>query len=361
MLKLKRIYDPPAQLDGYRVLVDRLWPRGLSKSKARVDFWMKEIGPTDALRKWFGHDPRRWTAFRARYWRELRGNSRLILQLKQIIKERRTVTLLFGARDEEHNQAVALQAFLQRRRGSSHRKSRDPPMTGPIDRRFAQLRDTIVACRKCPRLVEYREEVARTKRRAYREWTYWGRPVPSFGDPHAKLLIIGLAPAAHGANRTGRMFTGDRSGDFLYGQLHRAGFANQASSRDANDGLALHDAYISAAVRCAPPDNKPLPAEILNCSGYLEEELDLLQPRVILALGAIAFDTYLRLLVRRGAIASRAPYTFSHGAECKLPRPLPLLFASYHPSQQNTQTGRLTPAMFHGVLRRIQRALAVSE
>lgn len=233
-------------------------------------------------------------------------------------------------------------------------------MTESMDQRLAQLRDTIIACRKCPRLVEYREEVARTKRRAYREWTYWGRPVPSFGDPHAKLLIVGLAPGAHGANRTGRMFTGDRSGDFLYPQLHRAGFANQPSSRDAKDGLALCNAYISAAAHCAPPDNKPLPAEILNCSSYLEQELDLLQPRVILALGAIAFDTFLKLLVRRGALASRTPYTFSHGAECKLPHPLPLLFASYHPSQQNTQTGRLTPDMFYAVLLRIQHALANS-
>jgi uracil-DNA glycosylase family 4 len=229
-----------------------------------------------------------------------------------------------------------------------------------IDQHLAELRETVIDCRQCPRLVQYREEVAHTKRRAYREWTYWGRPVPGFGDAHAKLLIIGLAPGAHGANRTGRMFTGDRSGDFLYAQLYRAGFANEPTSRQADDGLALHNAYISAAVRCAPPDNKPLHAEILNCSGYLEQELDLLQPRVILALGAIAFDAYLRLLVRRGTLASRAPYTFGHGAECKLPPPLPRLFASYHPSQQNTQTGRLTPAMFYAVLRRIRSVLAGS-
>ena len=229
-----------------------------------------------------------------------------------------------------------------------------------IDGRLAELRDTVIACQRCPRLVQYREEVARIKRRAYREWTYWGRPVPGFGDAHAKLLMIGLAPGAHGANRTGRVFTGDSSGDFLYAQLYRAGFANQPSSREIYDGLTLRDAYIAAAVRCAPPDNKPLPSEILNCSSYLEQELDLLQPRVILALGAIAFDTYLRLLVRRGALVSRAPYTFAHGAECKLPHPLPRLFASYHPSQQNTQTGRLTPEMFYAVLRRIRRVLAAS-
>lgn len=231
------------------------------------------------------------------------------------------------------------------------------PTTTRIPAQLVALQETIVACRKCPRLVEYRERVARTKRRAYRDWTYWGKPVPSFGDPRAKFLIIGLAPGAHGANRTGRMFTGDRSGDFLYAQLHRAGFANQPASRSADDGLTLRGAYISAVIRCAPPDNKPLPAEILNCSGYLEQELDLLRPRVILALGAIAFDTYLRLLVRRGQLQSRASFSFAHGAECKLPPPLPRLFASYHPSQQNTQTGRLTPAMFSAVLRRIRRAL----
>jgi uracil-DNA glycosylase family 4 len=230
-------------------------------------------------------------------------------------------------------------------------------MSQVVGRRLAELRETVVACTRCPRLVRYREEVARIKRRAYRDWTYWGRPVPGFGDPQAQLVIIGLAPAAHGANRTGRMFTGDRSGDFLYSQLCRAGFANQPTSRDLADGLALRNAYVSAALRCAPPDNQPLPAELHNCSGYLEKELDLLQPRVILALGAIAFNAYLRLLVRRGALPSRAPYAFKHGASFKLPGRLPRLFASYHPSQQNTQTGRLTPPMFYGVLRRIRRAL----
>jgi len=222
-----------------------------------------------------------------------------------------------------------------------------------LESRLAELRETIIGCQKCPRLVRYREKVARTKRRAYRDCTYWGRPVPGFGDPRAELLIIGLAPGAHGANRTGRMFTGDRSGDFLYAQLHRAGFASQPSSTNAGDRLTLRNAYITAAARCAPPDNKPLPSEIANCSAYLEEELDLLRPRAVLALGAIAFDTYLRLLVRRGQLASRAGYRFAHGAQFKLPGDLPRLFASYHPSQQNTQTGRLTPAMFHSVLRRI--------
>jgi uracil-DNA glycosylase family 4 len=233
-------------------------------------------------------------------------------------------------------------------------------MSQGLEGRLAELDEEVIACRRCPRLVLYREEVARVKRRAYRDWTYWGKPVPGFGDAHAKLMIIGLAPGAHGANRTGRVFTGDRSGDFLYGQLYDAGFANQATSRDANDGLKLRGAYISAAIRCAPPDNKPLPSEILQCSGYLEREIDLLAPRVVLALGAIALDAYLKLLVRRGELYSKAPYPFAHGASYKLPGTLPRVFAAYHPSQQNTQTGRLTPAMFSSVLRRIRRALATS-
>jgi uracil-DNA glycosylase family 4 len=234
-----------------------------------------------------------------------------------------------------------------------------PGRREPPEQRLAQLRDAVVACRQCPRLVQYREEVARTKRRAFRDWTYWGRPVPGFGDPQARLLIVGLAPAAHGANRTGRMFTGDRSGDFLYARLYDQGFANQPTSAEANDGLELRDAYISAAARCAPPDNRPLPEELRNCAGYLEEELAILRPRAVLALGAIAFHAYLRLLVKQGLLTSRSAYIFSHGAEFKLPGDLPHLFASYHPSQQNTQTGRLTPAMFESVLRRIRRVVAM--
>ncbi len=219
------------------------------------------------------------------------------------------------------------------------------------------LESEITNCRKCPRLVLYREEVARVKRRAYRDWTYWGRPVPAFGDPDARLVIIGLAPAAHGANRTGRMFTGDRSGDFLFEQLYRAGFANQPQSKRAEDGLVLTDALISAAVRCAPPANKPLPEEIRNCLPYLEQELALIRPRAILALGGIALNTYLDLLKRQGTITSRAAFPFSHGASFALQGDLPRLFAAYHPSQQNTQTGRLTPAMFALVLRKIRKFL----
>ena len=219
------------------------------------------------------------------------------------------------------------------------------------------LNEEIVACRKCPRLVAYREKVAREKRRMFRDCTYWGKPVPGFGDSNAQLLILGLAPAAHGGNRTGRVFTGDRSGDFLYKLLHKSGFANQPISNNRDDGLRLKNAYIAATIRCAPPGNKPLPGEVANCRGYFERELDLLRPRAVLALGKIAWDAYLEMLKQRGAIASRAAYPFSHGAETQLPGNLPRLFGSYHPSQQNTQTGRLTEAMFLKVLRRIQRFL----
>ncbi len=219
------------------------------------------------------------------------------------------------------------------------------------------LAEEIVACRKCPRLVRHRERVAREKRRAYREWTYWGKPVPGFGDPQASLLILGLAPAAHGATRTGRMFTGDRSGDFLYLALHKAGFANQPTSTRRDDGLRLENAYITATCRCAPPDNKPLPKEIANCRGYLEREIEILKPKAVLALGKIAWDAYLEILKQRGVIASRALYKFAHGAEAKVAVGAPRLFGVYHPSQQNTQTGRVTSAMYAQVLRRIRRFL----
>jgi uracil-DNA glycosylase len=224
----------------------------------------------------------------------------------------------------------------------------------------AQLRvlnEEIVSCRQCPRLVKYRERVAREKRHAYREWEYWGKPVPGFGDAQAQLLILGLAPAAHGANRTGRMFTGDRSGDFLYAALHKAGFANQFTSRHRDDGLQLISAYITATCRCAPPENKPHPREILNCRTYLESEIEILKPKAVLALGKIAWDGYLDILKRRGAIVSRAPYKFAHGAEAEVASGTPRLFGVYHPSQQNTQTGRVTPAMYAKVLARIRRFL----
>jgi uracil-DNA glycosylase family 4 len=215
------------------------------------------------------------------------------------------------------------------------------------------LTESIIACQKCPRLVAHREKMAREKRRAYRDWTYWGKGVPGFGDPHAELFLLGLAPGAHGSNRTGRMFTGDRSGDFLYAALHKAGFANQPNCSHREDGLELTNAYISAAARCAPPDNKPLPAELANCRGYLESELGIVQPKVVLALGKIAWDTYLGILQAQGTIDSRSKYSFAHGAEAKLPGSTPLLVGVYHPSQQNTQTGRVTPAMYARVLKRI--------
>jgi uracil-DNA glycosylase len=226
-----------------------------------------------------------------------------------------------------------------------------------IESQLRVLNEEIVACRKCTRLVEYREEVARVKRRAFREWEYWGKAVPGFGDPRAQLFILGLAPAAHGANRTGRVFTGDRSGEFLYAALHKAGFANQPTSLHRDDGLKLKNAYIAAAVRCAPPANKPELQEILNCRPYLERELEILQPRVVLALGKIAWDAYLEILKQEGKIASRAKFVFTHGAEKRPVKDGPILVGVYHPSQQNTQTGKVTREMYAGVLKRIRRIL----
>lgn len=220
-----------------------------------------------------------------------------------------------------------------------------------------QLNEEIVRCRRCPRLVRYREKIAREKRRAYREWEYWGKPVPGFGDPRARLLILGLAPAAHGANRTGRMFTGDRSGDFLYKALHSAGFANQPKSVSRDDGLRLGDAYITATLRCAPPANKPLPSELANCRPYFDRELERLRPRAVLALGGIAMRAYLALLKERGELQSGSALAFRHGASYELGADLPRLFVSYHPSQQNTFTGKLTESMLVGVLRDIARFL----
>ena len=225
---------------------------------------------------------------------------------------------------------------------------------------LAELNAEIVVCRKCPRLVCYREAVAQEKRRAFRQWEYWGRPIPGFGDPGAELLILGLAPAAHGANRTGRMFTGDRSGDFLYRALYSAGFANQPTAEHRGDGLTLKNVYIAATLRCAPPANKPLPSELRNCRPFFERELELLRPRAVLALGGIAFRAYLQLLQERGAIERRSAYKFAHGVGYQLPGNLPRLFASYHPSQQNTFTGKLTATMLLRLFRKIGRFLAKS-
>lgn len=210
------------------------------------------------------------------------------------------------------------------------------------------LRRQVISCRRCPRLREYCGRIAVEKKAAYRHDTYWGRPVAGFGDPRARLLVVGLAPAAHGANRTGRMFTGDSSGAFLMRALHRAGFANRPTSERARDGLTLTWAYISATVRCAPPANKPTATEIARCLPYLDAELKLLRHvRVIVALGRVAFDASWRLLVRRGASGRPKP-AFAHGRTYGF-ADLPTLIASYHPSRQNTNTGRLTEAMFDQV------------
>ena len=219
------------------------------------------------------------------------------------------------------------------------------------------LNEEVIACRLCPRLVVYREKVAHEKRRAFRECTYWGKPVPGFGDPKAQLLIVGLAPGAHGSNRTGRPFTGDKSGEFLFKALYDAGFANQPAGLRPDDGLKLLNAYITAAARCAPPHNKPLPSELLNCRPYLEREIKILKPRAVLALGKIGWVVYLGIVRNEGTLVSRAAHPFSHGAEFDLPSG-ERLFGVYHPSQQNTQTGRVTLAMYATVLRRIHRFLS---
>jgi uracil-DNA glycosylase family 4 len=226
-------------------------------------------------------------------------------------------------------------------------------------RELAKLQRQVVACTRCPNLIAYCRQVAVEKRRMYRDFDYWGKPVPSFGDPEAQLLILGLAPAAHGGNRTGRMFTGDRSGDFLYRGLYEAGFANQPISRDRNDGLELRNCYITAPLRCAPPANKPQPEELRNCQPFLEGELRMLtRVRAVLVLGRIAFDTYLRVAGKRSDFPPRSTFIFAHRASFALPGNLPRLFCSYHPSQQNTQTGRLTPVMFKQVLDDIREFLS---
>jgi uracil-DNA glycosylase family 4 len=211
------------------------------------------------------------------------------------------------------------------------------------------LEQRVVACRACPRLVEWRERVAREKRAAFSHEDYWGKPVPGFGDPAASVYVLGLAPAAHGANRTGRVFTGDRSGDWLFASMHRTGFANQPVSVSRDDGLVLHGAFVTAAVRCAPPANKPLPAERDNCLPFAREELDLLKPTVIVCLGAYAWDAACRLL------SIRPKPKFGHGAEHRVPDG-PLMIGSFHPSQQNTFTGKLTEEMTDAVFERAREA-----
>jgi len=223
------------------------------------------------------------------------------------------------------------------------------------------IEEQVIACTRCPRLVVYRELVAREKRRAFRHQEYWGKPVPAFGDPQAEILIIGLAPAAHGANRTGRMFTGDSSGNFLYRTLYSVGLASQPESTDVNDGLRLRRVFISAAARCAPPDNKPTPVELRNCRQYLEAEIAALRHvRVVIALGRIAFDAYLSILKDRGAIGRRSAFAFGHNQKHALGPDLPLLISSYHPSQQNTSTGKLTFPMFEAVFHNALAALKPS-
>ncbi len=238
------------------------------------------------------------------------------------------------------------------------------PITGPevgsdeteAARRWAELNARIITCRLCPRLVSYREEVAWVKKRAFREWDYWGRPVPGFGDPKARLLVVGLAPGAHGSNRTGRMFTGDSSGDFLFSVLYRVGMANQPTTIHRDDGLALKDVFISAICRCAPPDNKPTPEEIRNCQPFLEAEMELLKGyKGIVALGSLAFNQVQAIF--RGNGNAIGQLEFKHNAFYTLGDGLPWILTSYHPSRQNTQTGRLTPAMFDAVWQRARALL----
>ena len=217
------------------------------------------------------------------------------------------------------------------------------------------LNREVIACTCCPRLVGYREQVAREKRRAYRDWDYWGKPVPGFGDPDARVLIMGLAPGAHGSNRTGRPFTGDASGNFMYPVLHETGFASQPTATDRNDGMKLKNLYITAAVRCAPPDNKPTPQELAACAPFLDREIAGLEKvKVVVALGKIGFDAYLNYVKRRGLLASKKGYLFKHGVRYRLPDGKVLL-ASYHPSNQNTQTGKLTRQMFTKIFQEAAR------
>ena len=219
------------------------------------------------------------------------------------------------------------------------------------------LNKVIIACRKCPRLVAWREEVARVKRKAYMDQEYWGKPVPGFGDPRARVLVVGLAPGAHGSNRTGRNFTGDASGGFLFPALYKAGFANQAEAESRSDGLILNDMYITASARCAPPANKPSPEELNNCQPYLEREIQILKPKVIVCLGRVAFERVLKIYSVRAS-----SWKFAHGAIYNLtPSSFTIhpssLLCSYHPSQQNTLTGKLTVKTFDDIWRQANELL----
>lgn len=231
-----------------------------------------------------------------------------------------------------------------------------------IEKRNAitELNARIVACERCPRLREHCALVAQTKRRAYRDHEYWGRPVPNFGDPEARVLIVGLAPGAHGSNRTGRPFTGDGSGDFLYPVLHRAGFASQPRAYSREDGMVLRDLMITSVVRCAPPDNKPSLEELANCAPFLDEEVAALKNlKVVVCLGKIGFDGFVQHLIRTGQIARRGELQFAHAAEYALPGGM-FLLASYHPSLQNTNTGKLTEAMFLKVFERARELASLA-
>ena len=209
--------------------------------------------------------------------------------------------------------------------------------------KLEKLTEEIIACRKCPRLVEWREEMARVKRKAYKDEDYWGKPVPGFGDPQARVMVVGLAPGAHGSNRTGRQFTGDASGNFLYPALHKAGFVNQARSESRGDGLILKNMYITASGRCAPPDNKPSPDELNRCQPFLERELEIIDPKVIVCLGRIAFERIMKIYNQRDLVKH-----FAHGASFELANGKWVL-CSYHPSQQNTSTKKLTMNMFDAI------------
>lgn len=233
-----------------------------------------------------------------------------------------------------------------------------PGHDGSMRSAWRVLDEQIVNCRLCPRLVRYREEIGQIRKRAFRDQEYWSKPLKGFGDPEARVIVIGLAPAAHGGNRTGRVFTGDRSADFLIHAMWQNGFANQPTSLAKDDGLALSDAYLTLPVRCAPPDNKPTPGEFANCRSYFVRELALLKKtRVVVALGAIALNAYLDTLKRSGLIASRAPFRFAHGALFTIPGSQPVVLTSYHPSQQNTFTGRLTMQMLSDIFQQARQIL----